>query len=241
MECNKPMILLFEGISGSGKSTLSKELEKVRKYQDLTLDRFTPSMWVYSLYRNKFPSSHNRMAEELLETLFNVKVIWCHCNPYLANKRCIEKNQEEKSDIEKLLLTSYLFSYYFRYITLYKSIMKVNTENPIENNINLDDITKKTVIFKGSVKDAVRGFPQNINVAATLSLASDFKKLRIKIIVDPKTKTNTHEIKVAGESGKIKTKAENIPSLISPKTSYLAVLSAVATLKQIAENVRIGT
>ena len=131
-----------------------------------------------------------------------------------------------------------------------KSITLTTTKPPkgfkdapyvLENKIDLDSITKKTVIFKGPAEEAVKGFPQNINVAATLSLASDSKRLKVRIIADPKTKTNTHEIKVAGESGKIKTKTENIPSPINPKTSYLAVLSAIATLKQIAEKVRIGT
>ncbi len=109
-----------------------------------------------------------------------------------------------------------------------------------ENNINLNEIAKKTVIFKGSVEEAVKGFPKNINVAATLSLSSNFKKLKIKIVVDPKARTNIHEIKVKGEAGVIKTKTENIPSPINPKTSYLAVLSAISTLKQITEKVRIG-
>jgi len=151
-----------------------------------------------------------------------------------------------------------------------KSITLTTTKHPeglkdapyvVENNINLSEMTKKTIIFKGSVDEAVKGFPKNINVAATLSLASNFKmseiakkaisehaqepkvldKLKIKIIADPKIKTNTHEIKVVGESGKIKTKTENIPSPSNPKTSYLAVLSGIATLKQITEKVRVGT
>lgn len=131
-----------------------------------------------------------------------------------------------------------------------KSITLTTTKHPeglkdapyvLENSINLDGMIKKTVIFKGNVTEAVKGFPKNINVAATLSLASDFKKIKIKIIADPKTKTNTHEIRVVGDSGKIKTKTENLPSPLNPKTSYLAVLSAIATLKQITEKVRVGT
>jgi len=110
-----------------------------------------------------------------------------------------------------------------------------------ENNIDISAINKKKAIFKGNLEDAIKGFPQNINVAATLSIASNFKKLKVKIVADPNAKTNTHEIRIVGDAGKIKIKTENVPSPANPKTSYLAVLSAIATLKQITENARIGT
>ncbi|MBI1936310.1 DUF108 domain-containing protein [Candidatus Woesearchaeota archaeon] len=108
-----------------------------------------------------------------------------------------------------------------------------------KNNIDLKNINEKKIIFEGKLKEAVEGFPQNINVAATLYLASKFKNIKVKIVADPNTKFNTHEIECTGEFGIIKTTTQNLPSR-NPRTSYLAVLSAVNVLKEIKNNIKIG-
>jgi len=109
----------------------------------------------------------------------------------------------------------------------------------IKNKINLKKLKTKKVIFYGSLSDAINGFPQNINVAATLFLASKFKDIKVIIVADPTTKLNTHEIICQGDFGRITTRTENIPSK-NPKTSYLAVLSAINVLKNLKNNVNIG-
>ncbi len=111
-----------------------------------------------------------------------------------------------------------------------------------EKKINLKAIKKDTVIFSGSAKQAVKSFPQNINVAAVLSLAGiGAGKTAVKIIASPTVKKNIHEIEVISQAGRILTRTENIPHPDNPKTSFLAVLSAVAVLRQILVPVRIGT
>ncbi len=100
-------------------------------------------------------------------------------------------------------------------------------------------IKEKKIIFEGELKDAVAGFPQNINVAATLFLASKFENVKVKIIADPDTKFNTHEIEAQGDFGIIKTTTQNLPSK-NPKTSYLAVLSAIQTIKNLMNNIKVG-
>ena len=111
-----------------------------------------------------------------------------------------------------------------------------------ERKINLSQIKKETILFDGNVKDAVKCFPQNINVAATIALASGAKdKLRIRIATSPEYKVNSHEIEVTGEFGRLVTKTENVVCPDNPKTSYLAVLSAIVTLKQYFQGVKIGT
>jgi aspartate dehydrogenase len=108
-----------------------------------------------------------------------------------------------------------------------------------KNKIVVASLRGKTKIFEGSLKEAIIGFPQNINVAASLYLASEFDDLRIQIIADQKTKFNTHEIKCMGSFGSINTITRNKPSK-NPRTSYLAILSAIATLKSIASNIKIA-
>ena len=111
-----------------------------------------------------------------------------------------------------------------------------------EKDIDLAGITGETVIFEGSVEDAIRGFPQNINVSAALSLAGlGAKKTRVKIVTSPSYTKNIHEVEIIGEAGRIFTRTENIPSKSNPKTSELAVFSAIATLSGITNTVRVGT
>lgn len=109
----------------------------------------------------------------------------------------------------------------------------------INNKINLSELKDKKVIFEGNLKEAIMGFPQNINVAATLSLASKFENIKIKILADPSTKFNTHEIEAVGDFGIIKTTTQNLPSK-NPKTSYLALLSAIQAIKNLKGNVKVG-
>ncbi|MCX9085055.1 MAG: aspartate dehydrogenase [Candidatus Methanoperedens sp.] len=112
----------------------------------------------------------------------------------------------------------------------------------IENNIDPYSFQKKTMIFNGNAKEAVKAFPANVNVAASLSLAGiGFEKTRVKVFVDPKISRNIHEIRVEGDFGNFTSRIENIPSKDNPRTSLLAALSAIATLKKITEPLQIGT
>ena len=111
-----------------------------------------------------------------------------------------------------------------------------------QNKIDLNVLTSAKLIFEGSAEQAVNAFPQNINVAATLSFSGiGVKKTKVRIIADPTLSRNIHEIIMEGEFGKIITRCENLPSPTNPKTSYLACLSAIATLKNIVNPVKIGT
>ena len=111
-----------------------------------------------------------------------------------------------------------------------------------EKKINLNAVRKEEVIFQGSALEATKYFPQNVNVAAALSLAGiGPQKTKVRIIASALARRNTHEIEVVSQAGKIMTRTENVIHPENPKTSYLAVLSAIANLKQILQPVRIGT
>ena len=111
-----------------------------------------------------------------------------------------------------------------------------------EKGINLKDITAETVVFDGDVDTAVKFFPKNINVAATIALACGLKnKMSVRIVTSPEYKTNSHEIEMIGDFGRLVTRTDNQVCPDNPKTSYLAVLSAIQTLKQFFQEVKIGT
>lgn len=104
-------------------------------------------------------------------------------------------------------------------------------------------LNQKTVIYEGSAADAVKKFPSNVNVAAVLGLAGvGIENTMVKIIVDPNTDRNQHEITVNGKFGEMTLSVRNIPSPTNPKTSFLAVLSAIECLRSVCDdNIRIGT
>jgi aspartate dehydrogenase len=111
-----------------------------------------------------------------------------------------------------------------------------------KNNIDLDSFLKKTLLFEGNAQEAVAAFPANVNVAVSLSLAGiGIENTHVRIFVDPGASRNIHEIMVEGDFGKFTCIIENIPSPGNPRTSYLAALSAIATLKKITEPLQIGT
>lgn len=112
----------------------------------------------------------------------------------------------------------------------------------LKRKIRLDNIKEEVVVFEGSALSATKFFPQNINVAATLSIAGiGPENTLVRIIASPGIEKNIHEIEIESEAGRIVTRCENIAHPDNPKTSYLAVLSAHALLKQILDPIKIGT
>ncbi len=112
----------------------------------------------------------------------------------------------------------------------------------LKHNINLKNLKQEKLLFEGNAAQAVRGFPKNINVSATLSIAGlGAKKTKVRIIACPHMLVNVHEVYVQGDFGSFYTRTENFPSEQNPRTSRLAILSAVATLDRILRNVKIGT
>ena len=98
--------------------------------------------------------------------------------------------------------------------------------------IDLTCVTKKTRLFKGNALGAAQGFPANVNVAATLSLAGiGPERTEVEIWADPEAKGNKHEIIVEGEFSTIRASVDNLPDPANPKTSILAAQSIIAVLK----------
>ena len=111
----------------------------------------------------------------------------------------------------------------------------------VDHGIDVDSLTEPTTVFSGTARDAVKLFPKNINVAATVSLLGvGFDKTKVTIVVDPSIHSNSHELRVKGEFGQMTCHTFNVPSPDNPKTSYLAAMSAISALKRIVRNEWIG-
>lgn len=102
----------------------------------------------------------------------------------------------------------------------------------VENDIDLENIHQKTRIFAGNALEAARGFPANVNVAATLSLAAHGpEQTQVEIWADPDARGNSHEITVNGTYSTITARIDNTPDPNNPKSSMLAAHSIIAALK----------
>ena len=112
----------------------------------------------------------------------------------------------------------------------------------VENHIDMRNLTKPTVVFQGTARDAIGGFPKNVNVAVALSLAGlGVDRTTVKIVADPGATRTQHEIYVKGDFGELTTKVSNLVHPRNPKTSYLAALAAIRTIRKLSEPIQLGT
>ncbi len=108
--------------------------------------------------------------------------------------------------------------------------------------VDLDRLQSAHTLFEGPAREGVPHFPQNVNIAAVLSLAGiGLDRTRLIVVADPALTLNTHTIRVAGASGRFTVVLENVPAPENPKTSWLACYSALAALRSIQSPVRYGT
>ncbi|MGD9533678.1 MAG: aspartate dehydrogenase [Candidatus Nitrosocosmicus sp.] len=105
-----------------------------------------------------------------------------------------------------------------------------------EREINVESFKEKTIVFEGDALEAIKQFPSNVNVSALVSLAGvGFKKTKVMVCIDPSYERNQHEIVVKWKFGEFLIRVKNDPSPDNPKTSYLAILSAIECLRSISD------
>ncbi len=110
-----------------------------------------------------------------------------------------------------------------------------------KKGIDVRRLKKEKIIFQGTVSQAIKNFPKNINVAATLLFASGFCDVRVCIKADPKVVRNTHRIEIDAKEARVSITIENVPSKRNPKTSTLTILSTQDLLKKLFSSFKIGS
>ncbi len=105
------------------------------------------------------------------------------------------------------------------------------------------EITEPVTLFDGPAAEAVKLFPANVNVAATVSLAGiGSERTMVRVVADPESPGNVHEIRANGGFGEFIFKLVNRPHPKNPKTSHLAVLAAIESLRALVNpGLRVGT
>ncbi|MCC6598930.1 MAG: DUF108 domain-containing protein [Alphaproteobacteria bacterium] len=103
----------------------------------------------------------------------------------------------------------------------------------LQNALDVDKIDTKIKLFEGSALEAIKGFPANINVAASLSIAAGTgpENTHVEIWADPAAQGNRHEIFVQTAYSQLEMRIENLPDPENPKSSVLAARSIIACLR----------
>ena len=111
-----------------------------------------------------------------------------------------------------------------------------------ENAISVSGLSEAKRVFAGTAREAARGFPANVNVAAALALAGiGPDRTTIEIWADPTVTRNTHRIEVEADAARFLLQIENVPSTENPRTGRLTALSVIAALRKLAAPLVIGT
>lgn len=111
-----------------------------------------------------------------------------------------------------------------------------------KTGVDVMALSEPTVVFEGSAREGVAGFPANVNVAAALSLAGigpDDTKLQIW--ADPGVDRNMHRIELDSDSARFTMEIENVPSESNPATGKITANSAIACLRGLAGSFRVGS
>ena len=112
----------------------------------------------------------------------------------------------------------------------------------VDHGIDVDGLEAPLKVFEGSARDAARGFPANVNVAAALGLAGvGPERTRLEIWADPGVTRNTHEIRLEAETVRFQLRIENVPSEENPRTGRSVAPSVVAALRRFVAPLVVGT
>jgi len=112
----------------------------------------------------------------------------------------------------------------------------------VANRIDVGGLTEPRRVFAGTAREAARGFPANVNVAAALALAGmGPDRTTIEIWADPSVSRNVHRIEVEAEAARFSMQIENVPSEENPRTGRLTALSVIAALQKLSAPLAIGT
>ena len=112
----------------------------------------------------------------------------------------------------------------------------------VKLGLSVDDLREPLLVFKGSAREAIAGFPANVNVAVALSLAGiGPDRTLAEIWADPGVTRNTHTILLKSDSSDLAMTIENIPSEENPRTGRITALSVLACLRRLTAPLVVGS
>lgn len=96
-------------------------------------------------------------------------------------------------------------------------------------------------LFRGSAREGALRFPENINVAAAVSLAGiGLDRTEVCVVADPALERNTHQVVAQGTFGELQFEIRGIPTEENPRTGRIVAMSVVNTLRRLRAPLVIG-
>jgi aspartate dehydrogenase len=112
----------------------------------------------------------------------------------------------------------------------------------VARGISVDALEAPLQVFEGTAREAIKGFPANVNVAVALSLAGiGPDATRIEIWADPTVTRNTHTIELKSDSSDLTMTIANIPAPETPATGKITAQSVIAALRRLTAPLVVGT
>ena len=111
-----------------------------------------------------------------------------------------------------------------------------------KRGLSVEGLTQPLQVFAGSAREAIAGFPANVNVAVALSLAGiGPDRTKVEVWADPGVTRNTHTVTVRSDSSDLTMTIENIPDPDNPRTGRITALSVLAALRRLTSPLVVGS
>jgi len=112
----------------------------------------------------------------------------------------------------------------------------------VKSGISLEGLTEPRLLFSGTAREAVKGFPANLNVAAALALAgAGPDDTEVEIWADPQASRNSQSVTVTSRAADFTMTIENIPSDVNPRTGMVTAHSVLAALHRLTSPLAVGS
>jgi aspartate dehydrogenase len=111
-----------------------------------------------------------------------------------------------------------------------------------KRGVSVEGLTEPLLVFAGSAREAIAGFPANVNVAVALSLAGiGPDRTKVEVWADPRVTRNTHTVSLRSDSSDLTMTIENIPDTDNPRTGRITALSVLAALRRLTSPLVVGS
>jgi aspartate dehydrogenase len=112
----------------------------------------------------------------------------------------------------------------------------------VARGLSVEGLKAPLRVFAGSAREAIAGFPANVNVAVALSLAGiGPDRTQMEVWADPAVTRNTHTVTVKSDSSDLTMTIENRTSEENPRTGRITALSVLAALRRLTSPLVVGS
>lgn len=101
-----------------------------------------------------------------------------------------------------------------------------------ESRFDLAALTRPTLLFEGSARDAARQYPANANSVVVTALSGlGLDRTAVRLVADPDLICNEHRLQAQGDFGRWTMTLANTPLQDNPKSSAMTALNLVRLIE----------